>query len=66
MKIANNDIRKQAKISGVRLWQIADKLGLRDNYFSCKLRYELPKEEKEKIFRIIDELRGEENETIVN
>lgn len=63
MKIANNDIKTQAKKSGVYLWQIADKLGIADTRFSVKLRRELPSKEKEKIFRIIEELRGENNET---
>ena len=63
MKIANNDIKTQAKKSGVYLWQIADKLGIADTRFSVKLRRELSSKEKEKIFRIIEELRGENNET---
>lgn len=66
MKIANNDIKTQAKKSGVYLWQIADKLGIADTRFSVKLRRELPPKEKEKIFRIIDELRGENIETTTN
>lgn len=57
MKIANNDIRMRAEKAGVRLWQIAEKLGINDGNFSRKLRHELPQEEKEKIFRIIDELK---------
>ncbi len=60
MKIANNDIKTQAKKSGVYLWQIADKLGIADTRFSVKLRRELPQEEKAKIFSIIEELKGAE------
>lgn len=57
MKIANNDIRTRAKKAGVRLWQIAERYGINDGNFSRKLRRELPQQEKEKILRIIDELK---------
>ena len=61
MKTANNDIKSQAKISGVCLWQVAQKLGITDSTFSRKLRRELPEKEKERIFVIIEELRSENN-----
>lgn len=54
----NKDIRERAKAAGVKLWQIAEKLGILDSTFSRKLRYELSEAEKEKIFNIIDELKG--------
>ncbi len=59
MKIANNDIKQHAKSSGVHLWRVAQRLGIADSSFSRKLRQELPQEEKENVFRIIDELKGE-------
>ena len=52
----NKDIRRTAAGSGVKLWQIADALGITDSSFSRKLRKELPQEEKEKIFSIIQKL----------
>ncbi len=52
----NQDIRDKAKIMNVKLWRIADALGLNDGNFSRKLRKELPLEEKRKIFFIIEEL----------
>lgn len=55
----NIDIRDKANESGIFLWQIADKLGMRDNVFSCKLRKELPQVEKERIFGIIEQLEKE-------
>lgn len=58
MTIANSDIRLSAEQAGVRLWQIAERLGINDGNFSRKLRRELPQEEKEKIFRIIENLKG--------
>lgn len=52
----NQDIRRTAAGAGVRLWQIAEALGITDCTLSRKLRRELPAEEKEKIFGIIREL----------
>lgn len=58
MKIANLDVREKAKKSGVKLWQIAEAIGINDGNLSRKLRRELPEEEKKRIFSIIEELRG--------
>ncbi len=49
-------IRKLVKDSGIHLWQVADQLGIHDTELSKKMRYELSKEEQEKIISIIDEL----------
>lgn len=53
---ANMKIREKARNSGVRLWQIADALGMQESLFSKKLRKELSEEEQEKILSIIDDL----------
>ena len=53
---ANMKIREKARNSGVRLWQIADALGMQESLFSKKLRKELAEEEQEKILSIIDDL----------
>lgn len=58
---ANLDIRAAAKSAGVKLWEIADKLGITDSHFSRKLRHELPQAEKDRIFSIIEEIAKEEN-----
>ncbi len=55
----NQDVRRKAAGSGVKLWQIAEALGIADCSLSRKLRKELPPEEKEKIFSIIKELSQE-------
>lgn len=52
----NNEIKIIAKEKGVRLWKIAEKLGINDSTFSRMLRYKLSEEEKGKITAIIDEL----------
>ena len=57
--MCNQDIRRTAAGAGVKLWQIADTLGITDSSFSRKLRKELPQAEKEKIFSIIQKLSQE-------
>lgn len=57
--MCNQDIRQTATKSSVRLWRIADVLGITDSSFSRKLRKELPQEEKERIFSIIQKLSQE-------
>lgn len=54
--MTNQDIRRTAAGAGVKLWQIAEALGIADCSLSRKLRRELPKEEKDRIFSIIREL----------
>lgn len=55
----NQDVRRSATVAGVKLWQIADALGIADCNFSRKLRKELPQEDKDKIFSIIERLSQE-------
>ena len=57
--MANQDIRRIAAGAGVKLWQIADALGIADCSLSRKLRKELPRGEKERIVAIIKELSQE-------
>lgn len=56
---ANMKIREKAINNGVRLWQVADALGIQESMFSKKLRKELEEEEQAKILSIIDELAKE-------
>lgn len=57
--MANNDVRLTAAGAGVKLWQIAEALGIADCSLSRKLRRELSAEEKEKILEIIKNLSQE-------
>ena len=54
--MSNLDVRTIAKENGVRLWEIADKLGISEPTITRKLRRELPADEKQKILAIIDEI----------
>ena len=56
----NTDIKQAAKAAGVRLWQIADKIGIADSSFSRRLRYKLPNDKKQEIFAIITKLQKEQ------
>lgn len=55
----NQEIRMLVKQTSVRMWQVAEELGMQDSAFSRKLRWELPAEEKEKILQIIQKLSEE-------
>lgn len=59
MTQTNQTIRRTAAGAGVRLWQIADKLGITDSHFSRILRKELPEDKQARIMQIIAELERE-------
>lgn len=58
----NKDIRLMAAGAGVKLWEIAQELGMTDSSFSRVLRKELTPEKKEEIREIIIRLSKEANE----
>ena len=51
----NEKITDARKKAGLRQWQVADLLGVREDKFCRMLRYELPKEEQERIVKLIRE-----------
>jgi hypothetical protein len=53
----NEDIRNLLKKSQIHHWIIAEKLGVSDTTFSRWLRHEMPLEKKEKIIRLIEEVK---------
>ena len=55
----NADIRKEAEIAGVKMWQIAAKLGIHQCTFSTWLRFELSDELKAQIRNAIHEIKEE-------
>lgn len=59
----NSDIRQEIKDAGLKLWQVAYALNLRDTVFSVKLRLELSDDEKSKIRTVIAQL-VRERETV--
>lgn len=57
----NQKIREYAQKKKVKLWQVAEKMGVHDSKLSKKLRHELPEKETEIIMTIIDELAHEKD-----
>lgn len=53
---ANVEIRNRAKEKGVKLWRVAEALGMADSAFSRKLRHELEEEEKNRVMSAIEQL----------
>ena len=58
----NFEIREEAKIRGVRLWEIAMRLGITDGNFSRRLRSEFSPADRERVLRIIGEIASEREE----
>ncbi len=52
----NCEIRKQAAIHGLKLWEVAEACGVTDSTFSRKLRRELPSEQRDHIIGMIRKL----------
>lgn len=64
--MANEDIKKYARMHDVRLWQIAQRLNLYDGNFSRLLRKELTEDKKKQIIGIIDELAASSTPQVSN
>ena len=58
--MANETVRNFAKEYGVRMWQIAEAMGVHENTLTRKLRHELPEIEQARIMSIILQISGEE------
>ena len=59
---ANVAIREKAKECGVKLWMVAEALGIADSALSRKLRRELSANEREQVLSVIDQLAAGETE----
>ena len=57
--LANNDIRKYAKEKGVKLYEVTAAMNKSQSYLTRKLYFELPQDEKQRIFDIIDQIATE-------
>ena len=60
----NKEIRNAAGGFGLKLWQVAEAIGMNESAFSRKLRRELPQEEKQRILAAIDRLVQEKREVV--
>lgn len=59
MKRANEDIRTALEKSGVRQWELAEKIGYSASHFSLKMRKEFSSEDKVKAFTAIQDIVDE-------
>lgn len=64
--MANEAIREKVKATGVRYWEVAERIGISDVTLCRQLRRELPEARQQLILRAIDELarrnaNGEQN-----
>ena len=59
----NQEIRRACKVHGVKLWEVAEALGITDASFSRKMRRELPDDEREKVLAIIQKLAADGQES---
>lgn len=59
MKQRNLEIRQKVKASGVRYWQIAEKLGISAETLCIWLRKELDDKTKQRALSAIDEIKKE-------
>lgn len=66
MTTTNIEIKTAAKQKGVFYYEIADRLGMIDSALSRKLRRELPAEEKQRIFSLIDEIAAQKQNAARN
>jgi len=57
---ANQDIRQAARRNGVRLWRIADRLGIHDSNLSRKMKERTAQRGETKNLRIIEEIAEED------
>lgn len=62
--MANERIKDTCKNKKIKLWEVAEALGIQDSALSRKLRKELPEKETVNILHIIDQLAKEKAEVV--
>lgn len=60
MKRINQEVKARIFESGVKMWQVANRLGIGEATLSRWMRTELTCEKKENILTIIDEIEKEQ------
>lgn len=56
--MANEAIREKVKATGVKYWEVAERIGVSDVTLCRQMRRELPEARQQLILRAIDELAG--------
>lgn len=57
--MSNQLLRDYAKISGVKLWEVAERLNLQDTNLSKMLRHQLSDDKQNELIAIIDQIARE-------
>lgn len=57
--LKNQSIRAAAKNKGVKLYEVAERLGVSQATITRKLYFELPESEQERILSIIDDIAAQ-------
>ncbi|MGI6152973.1 MAG: hypothetical protein ACOYJB_03945 [Christensenellaceae bacterium] len=57
----NFELRKLAHECGVKLWEIADYLGISEPTMTRLLRHELPEQKRQELIAAIDQIRREKS-----
>lgn len=57
--MSNQLIREYAKISGVKLWEVAERLNIQDTNLSKMLRHQLSDDKENELMAIIDQIAKE-------
>jgi len=60
--MANEAIREKVKATGVRYWEVAERIGVSDVTLCRQMRRELPEARQQLILRAIDELAGRDTD----
>lgn len=60
MNRPNEKVYRAARINGVPMWVIADRLQCHENTLYRRLRHELPDEEQERLVSIIEDIARKE------
>ena len=55
----NIDVRTAMLLADVRQYEVANAMGVTEEYFSKLLRYELGQDKKDRILNTIDQLKAE-------
>lgn len=60
--MANEAIREKVKATGVRYWEVAERIGVSDVTLCRQMRRELPEARQQLILQAIDELAGRDTD----
>lgn len=57
--MTGTEVKAEVHAAGVKLWEVADKMGIHPSALSCRLRYELTDEQVEEIRQAVAQVKAE-------